>query len=143
MIAPMDEPRQCVCGCGREVPRRVESSNLLAIRLIPELTAWDRYRVDVRAGNAPPESPIRPEKLDGFLAEGGEHYQRAIAAVHGGTAVLGSGFSVNRWLRYSRKSRRKLDKLAPGAIVSDRAPALTEADLERLDRQHPERTYTG
>jgi hypothetical protein len=53
------------------------------------------------------------------------------------------GFEVNNWLRYSRKSRRKLHKLAPQAIVGDKTPALGEAELAELDREHPERTYTG
>jgi hypothetical protein len=139
----MSASPECVCGCGREVPRRAEASNLQAIRLIPELLAWDGYRRDVRAGSAPPESPITAEKLDGFLAEGADHYQGAVATVHSGGMALGSGLAVNRWLRESRKSRRKLNKLAPGAIIADRTPAVSEEELADLDREHPDRTYTG
>lgn len=140
----MSEAPRCVCGCGREVARRSEPANLLAIRLIPELMIWDRHRADLRRGEAPPGSPVTAEKLDAFLARGGEHYRAAVDTVHAGAMPgIASGFEVNNWLRYSRKSRRKLHKLAPGAIVGDRNPALGEAELADLDREHPERSYTG
>jgi hypothetical protein len=140
----MSEVPHCVCGCGREVPRRSEQANVLAIRLIPELMLWDRHRLDLRAGRIPPSSPVTAEKLDAFLATGGEHYRAAVDTIHAG-ALSGPafGFEVNRWLRYSRKSRRKLHKLAPDAIVGDRTPALGEAELAQLDREHPERSYSG
>jgi hypothetical protein len=140
----MSEAPHCVCGCGREVPRRSEQANVLAIRLIPELMLWDRHRLDLRAGRIPPSSPVTAEKLDAFLATGGEHYRAAVDTIHAG-ALSGPafGFDVNRWLRYSRKSRRKLHKLAPEAIVGDRTPALGEAELAQLDREHPERSYSA
>jgi hypothetical protein len=140
----MSEPLKCVCGCGHEVPRRAEQANLLAIRLIPELMLWDRHRLDLRQGEIPPASPVTAEKLDAFLAEGGGHYRTAVDTVHAGALSGPSfGFEVNKWLRYSRKSRRKLHKLAPEAIPGDRTPGLGEAEQEQLDREHPERSYTG
>jgi hypothetical protein len=140
----MSKTPRCVCGCGREVPRRAEQANVLAIRLVPELMLWDRHRADLRRGEVPPESPVTAEKLDTFLAQGGEHYRAAIDTIHAGAMPgMTFGFEVNNWLRYSRKSRRKLHKLAPQAIVGDKTPALGEAELAELDREHPERTYTG
>jgi hypothetical protein len=140
----MSEAPRCVCGCGREVPRRAEQANLLAIRLIPELMLWDRHRLDLRRGEVPPASPVTAEKLDTFLAQGGDHYRAAVDTVHASAIPgLSFGFEVNNWLRYSRKSRRKLHKLTAGAIAGDRTPTLTEAELVQLDREHPERTYTG
>jgi hypothetical protein len=140
----MSEAPHCVCGCGREVPRRSEQANVLAIRLIPELMLWDRYRLDLRGGQVPPSSPVTAEKLDAFLATGGEHYRAAVDTVHAG-ALSGPamGFEINKWLRYSRKSRRKLHKLAPEAIVGDRTPGLGEEEQAQLDRGHPEQSYTG
>jgi hypothetical protein len=140
----MREPLRCVCGCGLEVPRRAEQANLLAIRLIPELMLWDRHRLDLRRGEVPPASPVTAEKLDAFLATGGGHYRAAVETIHAG-AISGPsfGFEVNNWLRYSRKSRRKLHKLAPGAISGDRTPGLDDEQLARLDRDHPEQSYTG
>jgi hypothetical protein len=140
----MSEAPHCVCGCGREVPRRSEAANVLAIRLIPELMLWDRHRLDLRRGQIPPSSPVTAEKLDAFLATGGEHYRAAVDTIHAG-ALSGPafGFEVNGWLRYSRRSRRKLHKLAPEAIPGDRTPPLGEAELARLDRGHPERSYSG
>jgi hypothetical protein len=144
MIQGMGEAPHCVCGCGRTVPRRAEQANLLAIRLIPELMLWDRHRLDLRRGEVPPSSPVTAEKLDAFLATGGEHYRTAVDTIHAGAiSGLGFGFEVNNWLRYSRRSRRKLHKLAPDAIVGDRTPMIGEAELAQLDREHPERSYTG
>jgi len=92
----------------------------------------------------PPSSPVTAEKLDTFLATGGEHYRAAVDTIHAGALSGPSfGFEVNNWLRYSRKSRRKLHKLAPDAIVGDRTPVLGEEELAQLDREHPERSYTG
>jgi hypothetical protein len=140
----MSEPLKCVCGCGLEVPRRAEQANLLAIRLIPELMLWDRHRLDLRRGEIPPSSPVTPEKLDRFLAEGGAHYRSAVDTVHAGAiSGVSFGFQVNNWLRYSRKSRRKLHKLAPDAIIGDRTPSLGEEEQAQLDRRHPEQSYTG
>lgn len=140
----MSEVPHCVCGCGREVPRRAEQGNLLAIRLIPELMLWDRHRLDLRHGEVPPSSPVTEEKLDSFLAEGGGHYRAAVDTIHAGAiSGVSFGFEVNNWLRYSRKSRRKLHKLAPTAILGDRTPALGEEELAQLDREHPESSYTG
>jgi hypothetical protein len=144
MISGMSEPLKCVCGCGREVPRRAEQANLLAIRLVPELLLWDRHRLDLQGGEVPPASPVTAEKLDRFLAEGGAHYRSAVDTVHAGAiSGVSFGFQVNGWLRYSRKSRRKLHKLAPGAISGDRTPGLDQAEQAQLDREHPERSYTG
>lgn len=140
----MSEAPHCVCGCGREVPRRSEPANLLAIRLVPELMLWDRHRLEVRRGEAPPNSPVTAEKLDTFLAEGGGHYRAAVDTVHAGSmSGMSFGFEVNGWLRYSRKSRRKLHKLAPEAISGARTPGIDEAEQAHLDREHPDRSYTG
>ena len=144
MIRAMSEVPHCVCGCGREVPRRAEPANLLAIRLIPELMLWDRHRLDLRRGQVPSSSPVTAEKLDSFLAAGGNHYRTAVDTVHAGAmSGVSLGFEVNSWLRYSRKARRKLHKLAPEAISGDRTPTLGEEEQARLDREHPERSYTG
>lgn len=140
----MSEAPHCVCGCGREVPRRAEQANLLAIRLIPELMLWDRHRCDLRQGKVPSASPVTAEKLDRFLAQGGEHYRSAVDTVHAGAiSGVSFGFQVNGWLRYSRKARRKLHKLAAEAIPGDRTPGLDDEEQARLDREHPERSYTG
>jgi hypothetical protein len=140
----MSEAPRCVCGCGREVPRRAEQANLLAIRLIPELMLWDRHRLDLRQGQVPPASPVTAEKLDAFLADGGGRYRTAVDTVHAGAIPgLSFGFELNNWLRYSRKSRRKLHKLSPEAIPGDRTPTLNEEELAQLDREHPDHSYTG
>lgn len=140
----MSKTPRCVCGCGREVPRRAEQANLLAIRLVPELLLWDRHRLDLRRGQVPPSSPVTAEKLDAFLAEGGRHYRAAVDTVHASSMPgLSFGFEINGWLRYSRKARRKLHRLAPVAIPGDRTPALGEDELARLDRECPERSYSG
>jgi hypothetical protein len=140
----MSEVPHCVCGCGREVPRRAEQANLLAVRLIPELMLWDRHRLDLREGQIPPASPVTAEKLDAFLATGADHYRAAVDTVHASAFPgLSFGFEINNWLRYSRKSRRKLHKLAPEAIPGDRTPKMGDSELAQLDREHPDRSYTG
>jgi hypothetical protein len=140
----MSDGPHCVCGCGREVPRRSEQANLLAIRLVPELMLWDRHRLDLRRGEQFPGSPVTIEKLDAFLATGGDHYRAAVDTVHAGSIPgLSFGFEINGWLRYSRKARRKLHKLAATAIAGDRTPTLGDTELSELDREHPEQSYTG
>jgi hypothetical protein len=137
------EPRRCVCGCGREVPLTRETAHLVAIALVPELFAWDGFRSRLRAGERWPDSPITAEALDRFLDEGARHYDAALAVVHGEKPLTAIGLGADRWLRYSRRSRRKLARLAPGAILAEPAPALTAADLERLDRRHPETSWSA
>lgn len=136
-------PRHCVCGCGRGVQIHVQSADDVAIELIPELLAWDRLRARMRAGESWPDSPVTLESLDAFLEEGGEHYRHAVAIVHGEKPFTAIGLGANRWLRYSRRSRRKLAELAPGAIDPARRHVVADDELAQLDRHHPERSFTG
>jgi hypothetical protein len=135
--------QRCVCGCGREVPYTRDTAHTAAIALVPELFAWDRFRSRLRAGESFADSPVTAAALDGFLAEGADHYAAVLAVVHGEQPITAVGVGPDRWLRYSRRSRRRLARRSPGAIAADRALALDEEDMRRLDRRHPERSWTA
>lgn len=139
----MHEPRECVCGCGRGVQIHVQAADDVAIEMIPELLAWDRLRARMLAGESWEASPVTLENLDGFLDEGGSQYRGALAVVHGEKPFTAIGLGANRWLRESRRGRRKLAALAPDAIDPTRHRALSEDELAALDRRHPERTFSG
>ena len=49
-----------------------------------------------------------------------------LTVLHEGHSFTGVGLGVNRWLRYSRKSRKKLVRIAPGTIGGARTLKQSE-----------------
>ena len=49
-----------------------------------------------------------------------------LTVLHEGHPFTGVGLGVNRWLRYSRKSRKKSARIAPGTIGGARTLKQSE-----------------
>ena len=65
---------ECVCGCGRDLPKKLGDRNVAAAAVALELLAWDKNR-------ALP-GPV-PEGREALIARGAECYQRLLASLHG------------------------------------------------------------
>jgi len=127
----------CFCGCGRKVRRRQVDLNLQAGRIALELLAWDKARFEGRLG--------QPAADDGerILRRGAERYQRLLRTLHGETDdfKLAEG---EAWLEESLAGRRDRQYMTKrGGILTRDKLLLTEEDCDRVDRRHPELSFSG
>lgn len=81
------------------------------------------------------------DNLDIFIEDGAACYQRMLAVLHGAT-LHSRPRNTNRWLKYARKSRKKISKDWP-MIQGGREIEPTDEDVENIDRVHPELSWTG
>lgn len=127
----------CICGCGTPIGRKLTEANLQASTIALELLVWDR----TRAGGRIPADEA--EAIDGLIHRGALQYRRLLDTIHGAreAAPLEQGSS---WLeestarRQSRKDMTERSFLRVGGRLR-----ITEEDIELLDREHPERSFTG
>jgi hypothetical protein len=127
---------ECVCGCGREVPRRLVPTNLVAFLLALELAEWDRFRVLMREGTG------NPFGADDFITDGANCYQRSLAVLHG-ELFTSSAEETKRWMKFSRKERKKLAKKTGGLIDGSKDVERTDERLAYLDARQPETSYSS
>ncbi len=102
-----------------------------------ELLAWDKARNAGYLG-----SPVDPDTAR-LIEQGAECYQRVLAVLHEepGTYAPEEG---EDWLRRSEAARSGRQYMTSrGGLLTRAKPNLTEEDYERLDRAHPERTFSG
>jgi hypothetical protein len=128
---------ECFCGCGRRLRRRQTDANLQAARIALELLAWDKARFEGRLG------PPAADDAERVMARGAERYRRLIESLHGerDDYTLAEG---EDWLRESadqRRNRRYMTKR--GGLLTPDKLLLTEEDHERLDRLHPEQSFSA
>jgi len=64
----------CVCGCGRALPKDSADRNYIAASVAIELLVWDKNRALPGAG---------PEGREGLIARGVECYERLLYSLHG------------------------------------------------------------
>jgi hypothetical protein len=126
---------ECVCGCGREVPKRQTERNFTAATVALELLAWDKNRLSPVSG---------PEGREGLIARGADCYQRLLYAIH----EEGSGDpdeDCAMWLTESATMRLERPEMNKRKFMGSKAgsPDLSEGEMERLDRRHPELTFSG
>ena len=115
---------------GTEVPKRLIPTNLISVVLITELVEWDKFRYHMtQAGNE------EFKTLDGFIEDGAFCYQRSLLVLHG-QALHSSPRQISKWLKYSRKSRKKLAKKF-GVIRGEKDLNLTEEDLAASTGSRP------
>jgi hypothetical protein len=126
---------ECICGCGTEVPRRLTPTNLIAFLLALELAEWDRFRVLTR------EITGKPFSADDFITDGANCYQRSLAVLHG-ELFTSSARETKRWMKFSRKERKKLAKNT-GLIDGSKDVERTDDRLSYLDARQPERSYSS
>jgi hypothetical protein len=124
---------ECVCGCGRDIPKKLADRNFIAAAVAIELLAWDRNRALPGAG---------PEGREGLIARGVECYERLLYSLHGG----GGGDpdrQCNAWLQESTQMRADRSDMTKKRLLSGGQPNVSKEDMARLDRRHPERSFTG
>jgi hypothetical protein len=123
----------CVCGCGRNLPKDSADRNYIAASVAIELLVWDKNR-------ALP-GPI-PDGREGLIARGVECYERLLYALHGegpGDPDLES----KAWLEESKEMRAHRSDMTKGRFFGGNAPNVSKEDMARIDRRHPERSFTG
>jgi hypothetical protein len=129
---------ECVCGCGTEIPKRLMPTNLVASMLLLELAEWDRSRYQMAQAGG---EDFNADSLEDFIEDGALCYQRSLAVLHG-YALHSTPRDTNKWMKYSRKSRKKLSKRW-GVISGEKQVPLDDEHLANLNREYPERSYTG
>lgn len=128
---------ECICGCGTQVPRNLVEANLQATAIALELLAWDKARTEGKI------SAEESETIESLIHRGSLQYGRLIGAIHGEreSAPLGEG---KAWLGESEALRRDREYMSEKSWLRKGARLrLTEEDIERLDRQQPERSFSG
>jgi hypothetical protein len=106
---------------------------MVAAEVAIELVVWDKARAL--------RSPVAAEEVAAILADGAPLYQGLVAAIHGGEAGEGEREASEEWLERSRAARLRLGEQLP--VVPKKRIKLDPADQERIDRAHPERTFSG
>jgi hypothetical protein len=124
---------ECVCGCGRNLPKDSADQNYIAASVAIELLTWDKNRALPGPG---------PEGREGLIARGVDCYERLLYSLHG----EGGGDpdpDCNAWLEESRAMRAHRSDMTKRRFLGGDAPNVSREDMDRLDRRHPERSYTG
>jgi hypothetical protein len=122
----------CVCGCGRNVPKNLTERNLAAAAVALELLAWDKNRLLPGPG---------PDGREGLIARGVECYDQLLYSLHGeGNGDPDDGCTA--WLEESQEMRAGRTDMTKKRFLRASTPNLSQEDLARLDRRHPERSFT-
>lgn len=127
----------CICGCGTRVPRQLTDVALQTSVVALELLAWDKARAEGRIGRA------EAERIDSLIHRGALQYQRLLDAIHGQreSAPLSEGES---WREESEALRLDRQYMTEKGWLRKRGRLrLTDEEIERLDRKHPERSFSG
>jgi len=124
---------ECVCGCGRKLPKEFADRNYTAASVALELLIWDKDRVLPGPG---------PAGREGLIARGVECYERLLYSLHGEGAG-DPGAECEEWLEESRSMRSHRSDMTKRRLLGGNAPNLSKEDMDRLDRRHPERSFTG
>jgi hypothetical protein len=123
----------CICGCGTRLDRVQVELNLLAGEVAIELVVWDKVRAL--------RSPTAADEVAAVLADGAPRYQTLLAAIHAGEEVGDEELQQTReWVEESRAERLRLHGELP---VPKKKIKLSDAEQARIDRRHPERTFSG
>jgi hypothetical protein len=124
----------CLCGCGTSLDMKGVEINLLAGEVAVELVVWDKAR-SLR-------SPVAATEIESMLVEGAPHYQALLGAIHAGEPLApAEREQVGGWLVISREARKRLGAQLP--VVPKKKISLSAEEQQRIDRRHPERSFTG
>lgn len=124
----------CICGCGTRLGRKGVELNLLAGEVAIELVVWDKARAL--------RSPVAATEVEAIVVEGAPHYQRLLDGIHAERQLSeGEREEIGAWLERSRAARLRLGGELP--VVPKKKISLSAEEQGRIDRVHPERTFTG
>jgi hypothetical protein len=124
---------ECVCGCGRDIPKSLSDRNYVAASVAIELLVWDKNRALPGPG---------PDGREGLIARGVECYERLLYSLHG----EGPGDpdpEARDWLAESKEMRLERSDMTKGRFFGGNQPNVSKEDMARIDRRHPERSFTG
>jgi len=124
---------ECVCGCGRDLPKDAADRNYIAASVAIELLSWDKNRALPGPG---------PEGREGLIARGAECYERLLYSLHGGGGGDPNADS-EAWLRESQAMRAHRSDMTKRRFLGGNAPNVSKEDMARIDRRHPDRSFTG
>ncbi len=128
---------ECYCGCGRRVSRQLIDTNLRISEVALELLAWDKLRT---------MSPMAPDdfvETERLIDRGGNFHRRLLGALHeefDGVSLEESA----EWLAESRRRWRDSEEMTERrGFLRGPKLRLTKDDLARLDRIHPEQSFSA
>jgi hypothetical protein len=137
--------RECACGCDRDVPLPLTGVNAQARTVQVELLEWDRARHFMLAlAHSPNGNAGYDGQLDPFIEAGAEHYQAMLRTIHH-TEFFPKPLdskAIKRWLKFSRKQRRKMGRNT-ALVRPEKELQMRTEDLDALNPLFPERSFTG
>lgn len=105
----------------------------MAASVAIELLIWDKNRA-----LPGPE----PDGREGLIARGVECYEQLLYVLHGEGAGDPDPESA-AWLDESQAMRADRSDMTKGRFWGRKAPNVSKEDMERINRRHPERSFTG
>ncbi len=128
---------ECYCGCGRRVSRQLTDTNLRISEVALELLAWDKRRST---------SPLEPGdfvETERLIDRGANSHRRLLAALHEEADDV-SLVDSEEWLAESRGRWREREEMTErNGFLRGPKLKLTKDDLARIDRVHPERSFSA
>jgi hypothetical protein len=124
---------ECLCGCGAELDLRQVDANLLAAEVALELAVWDRARA---LGSSVEEAAVAAQ-----IESGTPHYPELLRVAHGEAGAEPIESDAKAWLESSRAARKQISQVLPS--VPKKRVNFSDAEIARVDRLHPERTFSG
>jgi hypothetical protein len=127
---------ECYCGCGRPVSRRLTDTNLRISEVALELLAWDKRRA---TSLMEPADFVETERL---IDRGANSHRRLLAVLHEELDEV-SLVESEKWLVESRARWNDREEMTErGGFLRGRKLKLTEDDFARIDRAHPEHSFS-
>src|ERR1700760_2918258 len=128
---------ECYCGCGRRVSRRLTDTNLRISEVALELLAWDKVRA---TSQMQPADFVETERL---IDRGSNSHRRLLAALHEEIDEVPL-LESDEWLVESRARWKDREEMTERrGFLRGPKLKLTKDDLARIDRLHPEQSFSG
>ncbi len=131
---------ECFCGCGTKLRRNQHGLSIQVGTIALELLAWDKARA---LWEFDPVDPADAGEINRLVDRGAELYQRLLLQLHESE----SPFALDEgeaWLANAEAMRRDRPSMTEvrWLTLSRTEPLLDDGDIARLDRAHPERSYS-
>jgi hypothetical protein len=127
---------ECFCGCKRRIPKRLADVNIRLGETALDLLAWDRCRTLGELDS------VDLSETDQLVIDGADCHRRLLAVAHGADDNDALA-AADSWLGQSRaRWATRPTMVERGSFLGRRKLRLTEDDFARLDRVHPERSFS-